>query len=195
VFQYGTTTSYGQTVAAAGGAAKAIIDLDLHGVSAMVGGLAPTTTYHFRIKATNQFGQVAYGPDRTFTTAATLPPAPPAESPADPGTTPPPTGTVDPGGAVVAPAADRAAPRCTAKLVRTLRRGRATLSGRCSEAATLRVTIAGRLAAKVRVPAGTFRRTIKVGTLRPGRRIVRIVARDVAGNSAAALRLALKPRR
>jgi hypothetical protein len=157
-----------------------------------VGGLAPATTYHFRIKATNQFGQVAFGPDTTFTTA----PAPPPEAPAEGGATAPEAGAggVAEAGAPSQPLADTAAPVCATKLVRARRRGRATLSGRCGEAATLRVRIAGRLVATARVRAGTFRRTVRVGTLRPGRRIVRVVARDAAGNVAAAVRLALRRR-
>ena len=36
---------------------------------AAIGGLAPDTTYHFRLVAENS-GGVAYGDDQTFTTAA-----------------------------------------------------------------------------------------------------------------------------
>lgn len=188
-FEYGTTTAYGQTAAPPAG--RSIIDLNLEFVSATLTGLAPGTTYHFRARAWNEFGQEVHGPDRTFTTA----PAP--EAPAGDGTTVPdsaPGGAAGPGAPVV-PAADRAAPACTLKLVSARRRGRSLLSGRCSEAATLRVTVAGRREATVKVPAGSFRRTLRTGTLRPGRRIVRIVARDGAGNAAAAIRLALRRRR
>jgi hypothetical protein len=63
-FEYGTTTAYGQSTAAAdagsgsGGVA----------VAAPVSGLAPATTYHYRVVASNAAG-VAQGGDRTFTTA------------------------------------------------------------------------------------------------------------------------------
>jgi hypothetical protein len=64
-FQYGTTAAYGastatQSVDASGGPSS---------VAAAVGGLAPGTTYHFRLVAENS-GGVAYGGDRTFTTEA-----------------------------------------------------------------------------------------------------------------------------
>ncbi|MCU0309111.1 MAG: hypothetical protein MUE51_15370, partial [Thermoleophilia bacterium] len=64
-FEFGTTTAYGsQTplgdVAAAGGATP---------VSAAIAGLAPGTTYHYRLVATNADGTSTSG-DATFTTAA-----------------------------------------------------------------------------------------------------------------------------
>jgi hypothetical protein len=63
-FNYGTTTSYGSvtpTASVTGNAGKS--------VSATVTGLAPSTTYHFRLVATNPSG-AANGQDLTFTTAA-----------------------------------------------------------------------------------------------------------------------------
>jgi hypothetical protein len=67
-FQYGASAAYGvttpaQTVAASGAPAA---------VSAQIGGLAPATTYDYRVAATNALGTV-YGENQTFTTA---PPAP-----------------------------------------------------------------------------------------------------------------------
>jgi hypothetical protein len=64
-FEYGPTSSYGsstpeQTVGA---------DSSDHVVSAPISGLAPYTTYHFRIVASSGAGTV-YGEDLTFTTAA-----------------------------------------------------------------------------------------------------------------------------
>jgi hypothetical protein len=62
-FRYGTTTAYGAvtptTAAGSGDAAKA--------VAAAVGGLAPLTTYHYRLVAHNALGTTR-GADRTFRT-------------------------------------------------------------------------------------------------------------------------------
>ena len=71
VFEYGTTTSYGNTVTAdqsplSGEAAQA--------VTYSLTGLAPNTTYHFRVKATNP-GGTANGEDLTFTTDKVAPTA------------------------------------------------------------------------------------------------------------------------
>jgi hypothetical protein len=73
-FEYGTTTAYGaQTPAgtSSGNAGKA--------VSADLSGLAPSTTYHFRLVATNPSG-TATGADAEFTTAAGTGAPPPAPS-------------------------------------------------------------------------------------------------------------------
>jgi len=88
-FQYGTTAAYGastatQSVGASGSPSP---------LSAAIGGLAPGTTYHFRLVAENS-GGVAYGGDQTFTTEAlrSTPPSepttPPAPPPPGPGETP-----------------------------------------------------------------------------------------------------------
>jgi hypothetical protein len=62
-FQYGTTRLYGSnTVAASAGAGRRAVR-----VSAAVGGLAPATTYHFRLVAQNAKG-ARFGGDRTFRT-------------------------------------------------------------------------------------------------------------------------------
>ena len=47
-------------------------DNELHAASADLGGLAPATTYHFRVVAANKFGSTA-GVDQTFTTAEAPP--------------------------------------------------------------------------------------------------------------------------
>jgi len=64
-FQYGTTTGYGLTTPA-----ETKTGNRYQNVSANISGLTASTTYHYRIVATNSFGS-RYGSDRTFTT---LPP-------------------------------------------------------------------------------------------------------------------------
>ncbi|MGA2163451.1 MAG: hypothetical protein ABSH36_03170 [Solirubrobacteraceae bacterium] len=103
-FQYGTSTAYGSSTAA-----QSIgVSSGPSPLTAAVGGLAPGTTYHFRLVAENS-GGVVYGADQAFTTeargttstsettttppATTSSPAPPAiTSPSIPSQTPlPPT--------------------------------------------------------------------------------------------------------
>jgi len=68
-FQYGTTASYGLTTAP-----QSKTGNTYQTVVANISGLAASTTYHFRIVATNSSG-TTYGSDRTFTTlSATGPP-------------------------------------------------------------------------------------------------------------------------
>jgi outer membrane protein assembly factor BamB len=68
-FQYGPTTSYGSTTSA-----QTKNGNTYQSVGASVSGLAASTTYHFRIVATNS-GGTRYGSDSTFTTlSATGPP-------------------------------------------------------------------------------------------------------------------------
>jgi len=61
-FQYGTTTSYGLTTAP-----QSKTGNTYQNVVANISGLAASTTYHFRIVATNSSG-TRFGRDRTFTT-------------------------------------------------------------------------------------------------------------------------------
>jgi hypothetical protein len=61
-FQYGTTTSYGSTTAN-----QTFTGSTTRNVIANIAGLSASTTYHFRIVATNSHG-TRYGSDRTFTT-------------------------------------------------------------------------------------------------------------------------------
>jgi virginiamycin B lyase len=73
-FEYGATTAYGASTQE-----QEVGDGDATApVSAAVTGLAPATTYHYRIVATSPVG-TAGGADRTFTTATqpVLPPPPP----------------------------------------------------------------------------------------------------------------------
>ena len=64
-FQYGTTNSYGLTTAPQSRTGNTSLNIRAH-----ISGLTASTTYHFRIVATNSAG-TRYGSDRTFTT---LPP-------------------------------------------------------------------------------------------------------------------------
>ena len=71
--QYGTTTAYGNQTAPAGlGAGSAPV-----AVTGYLSGLAPATTYHYRLVAENSLG-TTYGYDYTFTTAAAPDTAPTA---------------------------------------------------------------------------------------------------------------------
>lgn len=63
-FEYGLDQTYGSTLA--GGTVSA--GTGETPVSAALGGLAPETTYHFRVVATND-GGTSYGSDATFTTS------------------------------------------------------------------------------------------------------------------------------
>lgn len=65
-FELGTTAAYGTTVPVPDVAVGS--DSSEHSVSQGVSGLAPSTTYHYRIVATG-FGLVIPGADMTFTTA------------------------------------------------------------------------------------------------------------------------------
>jgi hypothetical protein len=65
-FEYGTDTSYGTTTTPGSAGAGST------GVSGSAGvtGLAGSTTYHYRLVATNASGSTTYGSDRTFTPPA-----------------------------------------------------------------------------------------------------------------------------
>jgi acid phosphatase type 7 len=64
--QYGTTTSYGLSTT---NQQISPTDSADHPVSALLSGLAASTTYHYRVVATNGAG-TTYGQDRSFTTAS-----------------------------------------------------------------------------------------------------------------------------
>ena len=63
-FEYGLTNAYGSSVAAA---PTPVTGSSTTPVSAVLTGLLPVTTYHFRVKGINAAG-TSYGPDMTFTT-------------------------------------------------------------------------------------------------------------------------------
>ncbi len=65
-FEYGMTTSYGSQVTAAGSPITGTAAVNL---SANVSGLSPSTTYHYRVVATNSIGTTRGG-DQSFTTSA-----------------------------------------------------------------------------------------------------------------------------
>lgn len=64
-FEYGTTSSYGQTITATQSPITGNSDTN---VNAELSGLLPATIYHFRIQAINSLGTV-YGNDFSFTTS------------------------------------------------------------------------------------------------------------------------------
>ena len=70
-FEYGTTTSYGQTVTASPSSVEGMTNTD---VSASITGLTAGTSYHFRVKAVNSVG-TTYGSDMIFTTEGLAPTA------------------------------------------------------------------------------------------------------------------------
>ena len=65
-FEYGTTVAYGTTVPVGGGDAG----ITPTQVSQTLKGLTPSTTYHFRVAATNATGSPTSTADQTFTTLA-----------------------------------------------------------------------------------------------------------------------------
>ena len=69
-FEYGLSTAYGATMTLP----ATLTGTGARPVSAAVSGLLPHTLYHFRVKASNKVG-TAYGSDKAFTTANTLPTA------------------------------------------------------------------------------------------------------------------------
>jgi hypothetical protein len=66
-FDYGTTTSYGSSVPSPAGSAGS--GTTAVNENASLTGLSPSTTYHYRIEATNSAG-TTYGADQQFTTSA-----------------------------------------------------------------------------------------------------------------------------
>jgi hypothetical protein len=80
-FQYGTTTGYGSTTAAGttnnGGTTIA--------ETSQLTDLSATTTYHYRLVASNVNG-TSYGADQSFTTASPPPPPPPPPAKPEAGT-------------------------------------------------------------------------------------------------------------
>jgi hypothetical protein len=67
-FEYGTSTSYGQTAPCSPATPYARTT----SVSASLSALQPETTYHFRVTASNSNGVVSYSSDETLTTPAAV---------------------------------------------------------------------------------------------------------------------------
>jgi predicted lipoprotein with Yx(FWY)xxD motif len=86
-FEYGTTTSYGTSMPSPDATASGTY----MSVSQKITGLAPDTTYHWRLVSTNSMEGTAMTADQTFSTATTT--APPT------GTSPGEAGNPYPGGA------------------------------------------------------------------------------------------------
>jgi len=79
-FDYGTTTAYGSTIA---GTPVQVTGNTATAVTAAPAGLAPSTTYHYRLRGVTTTGVTSFGMDMTFTTeglsapaATTLPASP-----------------------------------------------------------------------------------------------------------------------
>ena len=70
-FEYGTSTSYGNSMPIPEGSVAS--EQAAEKVSQALSGLAPETTYHYRVVATNPSG-VVNGSDRTFKTTTAVPP-------------------------------------------------------------------------------------------------------------------------
>jgi hypothetical protein len=190
-FDYGTTTAYGASTpprdAGAFSGSRTVADT--------VGGLAPGTTYHFRLAATTPDG-TSFGADQAFTTAG----SPPA------GNKPPSITSASLSNAVFVAAA-RTPTTARAKRGTTIRYS-------LSEAATLRIVIeraaagkrkgrrcvkptralrrarpctrwlkAGTLSRRVAQGRGSTKFTGRIGrkALRPGRHRFRLTARDADG--------------
>lgn len=150
--EYGTTSDYGRT--------KPCSSLPGDGTSptavgTTLGGLAPDTTYHFRVRAANA-GGAGQGSDQTLTTAAK--PDPCAVSPAS---------CVPTDQCVVTPAACKpvTATKATLPATAAVRAGRARIELSCkgSAGATCKGTL--RLRARIK-RAGKKARTLTIGTAR-----------------------------
>jgi Ca2+-binding RTX toxin-like protein len=212
-FDYGTSIAYGRSSPTPDVSVGS--DLSDHTVSTPLSALVASTTYHFRLVATNAAG-VTYGSDRTFTTAGLPVPTPtPTSTPAGPSVTPVP----EPAQPSLRPPLDLALPRLTRLTLAPVRfrparfgpslltRGNAgaQLSFSLSEQASVEFRLERRLATSGRVSwqpmRGRFTFAAKAGVtrlrftgrlagkkLRPGLYRLQATARDAAGNTAAAVR-------
>jgi hypothetical protein len=85
-FEYGLTDEYGSVAQSTTPDLDGVIDFGADPVQAtgVVDGLAPETTYHYRLVATGPDGATFYGEDKTFTTTSSLVPAVETESATNP---------------------------------------------------------------------------------------------------------------
>jgi hypothetical protein len=192
-FEFGPTDSYGSSSATENlSAGNSPV-----GVSADLSSLAPSTTYHYRLVASNADGATA-GPDRTFTT-----PAAAATDAGDPGG-PAPGGSTTPGESTNTPGpgdgstgqgsvADTVAPKLSSVSLKPLKlRKSGVLKFSLSEAAKVTLTIQSlkpnRRVARLTISAirganrKTITRTIGKKRLRPGRYRITLEASDATGN-------------
>ena len=154
-FDYGTTSSYGSsTPSATAGSGSGPV-----AVSYALPSLAASTTYHYRVVASNSGGTAA-SPDMTFTTAS---------APIAPGVEPgaPPAGQQPPLPAAVAPKLTFSGSSKPLSLTRALKRG-VRLKFRCDKACTVSFNLTfqlprgfGRVAAAVILARGSA--TLKSG--------------------------------
>ena len=155
VFEFGTSTVYGQQVAGSAGSANSPVS-----VSGQATGLSPGTTYHYRLAATNADG-TTQGADQTFTTpAATAPTAGTGATTGTPTvtstTTPDTTGTapVDLNHGSAPTALTLALTTVRTKLASALKKGlrvRANCGVPCS--VVVRLVLPAKIAKKLRVKA------------------------------------------
>ena len=101
-FEYGTTASYGSTVACSSAPGEGEVPV---AESAAISGLKSGTGYHFRIVAASA-GTTVYGTDQTFATKVEVGPPPPPPPP-------PPPGGSNPGGGVLPHTETKASPIVT----------------------------------------------------------------------------------
>ena len=127
----------------------------------------------------------------------------PDPAPGDPAPDGTPAAAPAPGPAPgTAPAADRTAPvlttaKLSARRVRAAKARKVLLRLRSSEAAKATIVLDGRRTTALPLGTATAKLRVarKLGRLRPGRHVLRIVATDAAGNRSAARKLVLKVRR
>jgi hypothetical protein len=210
-FDYGTTTAYGASTPAQSAAGLSGVD-----ASAALAGLAPATTYHYRLVGTNQDG-TASGDDATFTTPAAA--GPPGSAPRFlAASLKPATFAVDPKGRSEVAVSAHAAKKKKAKKGTTIRftlseaarvvvtikrrsRGR-KVGKRCVKPtratrrkhACARYTRAARFAVTATAGANKRRFSGRVGrkSLKPGRYRLTLVATDKAGKRSAPRQLGFK---
>ena len=144
-FDYGTTTGYGSLTAELPAGSESTDQA----VAVTLSGLLPSTTYHFRVVATNTTPATTNGDDVTFTTGAN--PAPPSGGGSGATTTPPGSG-----GTATPPTIVPTRPAFTLGLTFPSQR-LGTVLGRRAVRASAGCAATCRLAARLTAPSGTAR--------------------------------------